>query len=50
LLIGERLAHLNQQVANKNVEKEPHQDEGVKETTRCNLRSKRGRWFNFKAV
>jgi hypothetical protein len=37
LLIGERLAHLNQQVANKNVEKEPHQDEDVKETIGCNL-------------
>ena len=41
LLVGERLAHFNEQVANKKGEKEPHNGEGVGEAVGCNLGSER---------
>ena len=49
LLIGQWLAHLDNQVANKNVEKEPHKGEGVGKAIRRNLSLKR-RVRNHKSV
>lgn len=49
LLISQRLAHLNDQLANKNVEKEPHKSECVGKAIRRNLSLKR-RVRNHKSV